>query len=394
MPAIYRADLIVPVTGKSIPNGWIEVADDGTIISLHDSPAPAEAIALKGILIPGFVNTHCHLELSHLRGRLAEKTGMTGFIRELLAKRFSVSPEAQLEAMQAAETEMLENGIVAVGDISNFEHSLAVKGKSNLYYHTFVEVLGLNPEQANAVMEKGKILQQQFSGIQQHSSTIVPHAPYSLSDELFEKIKSVPTAERNPSTIHMEESEDENIFCRTAAGPIAAFYKDFGIDFSTFIPTPEKSPLLRTLPKLGLNGRTLFVHNTLLNVEEALIAEQYLGDVYWCLCPNANLYITNKLPDFSIFNHAQRKVTIGTDSLASNHGLSILEALKTISASAPAVSFETLIRWSTYNGAEFLGIENRFGHFSPGTKPGLVLLENCNVENPTFQKNISLRRIL
>ncbi len=389
----FSADLIFTGDRPAIKNGWIECDHDGKICSINESTIPKNAEILNGIIVPGFINTHCHLELSHLRGCIPEKQGMSAFIRSLFAQRFTFSAEEQLSAMQKAEDEMFQNGIVAVGDISNFENSFEVKNNSRLHYHTFVEVLGLDPTKAEEIILKAKSLSEKFSSIKNHSSSLVPHAPYSVSDWLFELL-STEYKNNSPVSIHMEESMDEYQFCTNKTGPFAELFSDLGLDYSLFKATSESTPLQRTLPKLVASNNLLLVHNTYTNEEEIAWASSQHKNIYWCLCPNANRYITDSLPDFNLFNSDQLKVTIGTDSLASNHKLNILDELRIIQQTNPEIPFDRLIKWATINGATFLGIENTFGSISEGKTPGLVLLEGIDVENLEINKDVKIDRIV
>src|SRR5689334_16842717 len=121
------AEKVFPVTSAPLENGVLIVEDDGTIkdvlseqqFSAYDSKGD-KTEHVDGYIIPGFINTHCHLELSYLKGIVTPKTGMANFIRELLRERFKFSEEQMQQSYIDAENEMLQNGIVAVGDISNF----------------------------------------------------------------------------------------------------------------------------------------------------------------------------------------------------------------------------------------------------------------------------------
>jgi aminodeoxyfutalosine deaminase len=393
MARYFSADLIFPVLEQPIRNGWIETNDDGVITRLGEGMAPGEAEKFKGILIPGFVNAHCHLELSHLRGRISEKAGMTCFISNLVSQRFLSTKEEQLRAMKIAEEEMINNGIAAVGDISNFALSHKIKSAGNLYYHTFVEVLGLDPIIADEVMMNGRSLYSLFSGSSKNKASIVPHSAYSLSDRLFELLDKEYKNEF-PVSIHMQESMDEYEFCAKKTGSFAQLFLNFHLNIHSFKETPDLTPIKRTLPKLKNCNKLMMVHNTFTKKEEIAWAEMEHENLYWCLCPNANLFISGHLPDFQLYNSGNRKVTIGTDSLASNHQLSILEELKVIQQTSPEIPFKNLIKWSTQNGAEFLGIESRYGSLTIGKNPGITLIEDVNTDTLILNKNSSSRRVV
>jgi len=347
--------------------------DDGTILDVRKREVGETDVELKeGIICPGFVNTHCHIELSHLHGKLAEKRGLDQFIKDIEATRKSTDEEIQT-AIVKAEEEMLRNGIVAVGDISNGSSSFAQKQKGRLAYHTFVEVFAFHPDRADKAFERALDLYNGLSG----KKSIVPHAPYSASAALLKKISDFAYSENALLCIHNQESEEENLLFRSKEGKILDRLKHFGIDTSFWKATGFNS-LASTLVHLPKCNKILLVHNTVSTKDDIQWAHQYSNQIYWCFCPNANLYIENRLPDFQLFIDEQAKITIGTDSLASNTGLSVLEELKTISKNA-AVPLETLLKWATLNGAQFLGLDVQLGSLEKGKKPGINLISNVDL---------------
>src|SRR5690606_2894262 len=102
----------------------------------------------QGIITPGFVNAHCHLELSHMKGVIPRRTGLVPFLQRVMSLRAADELKIQ-RAMEAADNQLYDHGIVAVGDHANSGISAAVKAASKIHYHTFVEVLGFEPQLAN-----------------------------------------------------------------------------------------------------------------------------------------------------------------------------------------------------------------------------------------------------
>lgn len=136
---------------------------------------------LEGILSPGFVNAHCHLELSHMKGMIPAHTGLQEFVKQIVALR-QVAPEIIQEAIVSAEAEMIANGIVAVGDISNNLDTLSQKAKHNLAYYSFVELYDLDPTTAEDKIIVGLEIQKKFQENCVRAS-LVPHAPYSVTKD-------------------------------------------------------------------------------------------------------------------------------------------------------------------------------------------------------------------
>ena len=380
------ADYIFPVSSPPIKNGVVMVDDNGKILKVISSKTEG-AEKFSGIIVPGFVNTHCHLELSHLKGKISERKGLAGFISELIPKRGSFSPEEIKSAIESAEKEMISNGIVAVGDISNTEHSFEKKKKENVFYHTFIEIFDLIPEKAEEKISEAKNL---ISKLKSPSSSITPHAPYSVSVKLMERIDNL----RQPFlSIHNQESSLENELFSSGTGPLAELMQKAGVDVDS--KRRVQNSLLYILGGLMETKKVLLVHNTYTSQEDLELIKHYSNDceINFCLCPKANLFIENTLPDIPMLVQSGIKITIGTDSLASNDSLSILEEMKTIQKHFPKISFEMLLQWSTKNGAEFFGIEKEFGTIEKGKKPGLNLLKGMN-EKFELSEKVSVQKII
>ena len=388
----FKADYVFPVYAEPIKNGIITVDDDGKIISVsaHQSDKDTETPApehLSGIICPGFVNTHCHLELSHLKGKIPTHTGLVPFIKEILKHRGADSALIA-DAAAKADNDMYENGIVAVGDISNNNSSIPIKAASKLYYHTFVEILGFLPNHAEDLFNTALGLLAEFKP---QSSSITPHAPYSVSKELFRLIKKYCDTNENLLSIHNQECEDENKFFRYKLGAFNELYDFFGTDTSHFKPQARNS-MQSIIPLLTSKQDILMVHNTCTNLKDIYFLKRFDRKINWCFCPNANLYIENRLPKVNLFIDQGFNITLGTDSLASNHGLSILSEMQAIQHKFPAISTAKLLEWGTINGAKFLGIDKEKGTLETGKTPGLNLI--TGVDGMKLTPDSKIKRLI
>jgi cytosine/adenosine deaminase-related metal-dependent hydrolase len=385
MLTYISASKIYPVSAAAIDHGLLALSPEGTIIAIYTA-AEAETLQISpdhtydGVLVPGFVNTHCHLELSHLKGRISEHTGLINFVGQIMSTRAAEASEIQ-KAMEDADQEMFDAGIVAVGDISNLSISKAVKLKSRLYYQTFIEAMGFNPTQVETIMDKAETLKTDFGPL---AASIVPHAPYSVSDPLMAAIAALNTEAL--ISIHNQESPAENEFFQTKTGAFLGLYKFLGLDLG-FYKTPGLSSLQATLPKLP-KGKVLLVHNTTTSQGDLDFTANADQELFWCFCPNANLYIENALPNVQMFQASGLKITLGTDSLASNHQLSILKEMQTLQEHKQ-VDFETLLTWATLNGAAFLGIDQQYGTFEVGKTPGILCLAQLDGNKITDQTTVT-----
>lgn len=388
----FSADQIF--TGSSLLTGQSVLITDqkGTIldlISLED--AGDDVQHFRGILSPGFINAHCHLELSHMRGLIPEHTGLTGFILKIIGERHFPEEEI-LDAIAAGEAEMLAGGIVAVGDISNNALTVAQKQLNRLAYYNFIEVSGWVPAIADPRFNAALQISDQFSTTA-HPFSVSPHAPYSVSNELWERIQ--PGFAGNTITIHNQETPGENELFKTGTGDFIGMYNTLNIDQRHFTPT-GKSSLQSYFPRLASAKKIISVHNTLTDPADIVFANTQVlsagNELFWCVCPNANLYIENSLPPIDLLRRYNCTITVGTDSLASNHSLSILDELKTISKNFPDVPLEELLQWATINGATALQMDKTLGSFEKGKRPGLVLIEGPEADQLTTQS--TSRRII
>jgi aminodeoxyfutalosine deaminase len=404
-------------TGQAmLPQGNVLITDASGVVkeitALKDAGDGIEFF--DGLLCPGFVNAHCHLELSHLKGLIPEKTGLVDFVFKIITERHlayrqaGFAEEEILAAIETAENEMLQNGIVAVGDICNNTLTIPQKKKQRLQYHNFIEVSGFVPALAQDRFDKASSILAAYQSLEkndrrasfgQHSmfnvqcSTLSPHAPYSVSPQLFELINSA--TENNIVTIHNQETFAEDDFIKNKTGDFLRLYQKMGIDISFYEPS-GKSSLQTWLPYFNKNQSIILVHNVTTQAGDIAFAKLPIAGcllpIFFCLCPNANLYITNTLPNVNMLMEQDCNIILGTDSLASNHQLNILEEIKTLHKNFPAIELQTMLQWATINGAKALQMENVLGSFEKNKKPGVVLIEG--VENLQINKNSTSKRVL
>ncbi len=335
---------------------------------------PDEVDIRNGILVPGFVNTHCHLELSHMKGRVDTGTGLIPFIQSVVQFR-DIDQSVIDEAIQAADKEMSDNGIVAVGDISNKIDTIEVKKASDIQYMNFIEAFDfLDDDKCDDYFQPYLDVYQGYkaAGL---TCSMVPHAPYSVSKTLFEKINQVNRGHQLSVSIHNQETTHENQFFQTKEGDLLSFYAGFQLPIDQFSPTGTNSTHY-AFQHMDKTQKTLLVHNTVMSLEDIRFANDWASELYFATCANANLYIENKLPYYKDFLDAEAVMTIGTDSLTSNWQLSILDEMKTIQRFQSYVTTEHLLSWATLNGAKVLGMENKLGSFEVGKTPGVNLLSS------------------
>jgi aminodeoxyfutalosine deaminase len=367
------AHYIFTDSGTFLNKGILKVNDSGIIKDITDTHGDLmEEEGLEfynGILCPGFVNAHCHLELSHLKGKIPTGLQVPGFIRKIQLLRHEQTDYSKLAK---ADEEMLRNGIVAVGDISNTNTSFKLKENSPLYYHTFIEIFGnTNTIQVSEIKMKSVTLYNELVYQYHLQGSITPHAPYSVSVNLFEFIRDKVSEKNTIISIHNQESEEENKLFISGDGELARFLRGIGYDSYN---QSGKTSLLSVFDYIAKAKKVLLVHNTYTGENDIKAVSLLHENLFWVLCPNSNLYIEGRLPDIELLRKNHQTIALGTDSLASNDSLSILEEMKTISHHYPEIQLDELLKWATQNGAKSIGIDHLVGKIQQGKAPGINLI--------------------
>ena len=397
----FKPDYLFTGTELLHRNNVLITTEDGIIEDIiHEKDAGDNVQRLHGILSPGFINCHCHLELSHMKGIIPNGTGLVDFLLQVVQLRDAYEEDIY-EAMRKAEQEMHDGGIVAVGDISNTIYSAAIKQKSKLHWHTFVEVLGFTEEGAAQRLQPYLDVYHHFQETSNRQSkianlqlSIVPHAPYTVSGKMFSLINDA--SANKIISIHNQECEAEDEMYKTKSGGFFRLLDFLRIDTSFFSPS-GKSSLQTYLPMLDKPSQVLFIHNTFTKQEDIDFikiqnSKFKIQNYFFCLCANANLYIEGRMPPVNLFRENKCNIVLGTDSYSSNWSLSILDEMRRIQQeSAYTISTGEILQWATLNGAQALCMDDELGSFVKGKKPGVVLLENLhntNITSKTTAKRI------
>lgn len=367
---------------RKITSDWIHNGIDGFVsdhcIVLDESGVIAgfrkldenelrECVYYPGMLVPGFINAHCHLELSHLRGKFETGTGLISFLKSVVAFR-ETDPEDVMRAIDEADGEMRREGIVAVGDISNKTDTAQTKRRSPVHYHTFVEAFDFLQEGlAKNMFEQYRKVYDGFEGIPR---SLVPHAPYSVSQQLFAMIREFSSGASGIQSIHNQESPEEDKLFMTGGGAYRAFWESFGFSMENF-QASGKDAVACITGQMDPGHHLLCVHNTCMDSGQIKRMMAWNPEVSFVSCPNANLFIENRLPDYRSFVNCGARMVLGTDSLSSNWRLSILSEIQTVLRYNSWLSLEEVLKWACYNGAVALKLESELGSFEKGKQPGV-----------------------
>lgn len=374
----YTADKVF-LDDNELHSDVVIITDDAGKIIAIEKASDHDAVTIKhagAMLLPGFINTHCHLELSHMKDVAPTGTGLLPFLKTVVGLR-DVDQDFIMQCIADADRYMYESGIVAVGDISNKTDTAVTKSKSKIDYYTFVEMFDfMSPAMTDSTIEQYETVLEGQSDAGNNRKSFVPHAPYTVTPRLFDYINNHNT-KGSTISIHNQETAHENAMFIDKTGGFVEFFKGFGNDLSHFEATGKPS-IHYTLEHLAPDFKTIMVHNTMTTKDDIAAVKKWGGETYWATCPNANLYIENRLPDYSVFIDSNATVTIGTDSLTSNWQLSIWEEIKTIRRYQSYVPLELCLQWATINGAKALGYEDRLGSLTVGKTPGIVGVTSDN----------------
>jgi len=375
----FQADKIFTGFEFLDPGHVLIMDEDGKVMEILAEMDAGEGIErYRGILCPGFINAHCHLELSHLKNTIPPHTGLIPFLLDVVSKR-DHEQSLILDCIENAEKEMELEGIVAVGDICNTSITLQSKCNSKIKWNNFIEVLGMKDEKAEANLLHYEGILDVFNGAATNmKSSLVPHAPYSISNKTFEGINN--RTGHSIVSMHSQENPAEDELYAKGTGDFIILFNKLGLAESPF-PVSGKSSLQSCLPYFNKQQRIILVHNTFTAAEDIVFAldhaKEYLSGIHFCICANANRYIENQMPPIDLLMKHKAEIVLGTDSYSSNWQLSIAAEIRTIRKELPEMPLQRILQWATINGARALERDDALGSFEPGKKPGIVLLDNA-----------------
>lgn len=378
---------------QPIRNGYVEYDEtDGTILSVG-SCAEGETVE-PGALVPGFVNAHCHVELSHLHKKFRKGTGMAGFIDQINELRDWAGREAKAQLVQEWMDKMWADGVSAMADISNDDSSFDVKSGHKMYTRTFLEVFGSEPHMCEGVMaevtELGRVADK--AGI---DAAPTPHSCYTMSPQLLSASAAAGLA-KGYLSYHSQESQEEEDLLRSGSG---AMYENRRRSGMSTPPVTGESSLKYFLDRLAdakpapYDEHILLVHNVCLAQDDIDAAKKVMNNVYWAVCPLSNIFIHNALPPIPLMRRNGLAITLGTDSLSSNDDLDMVKEMYCLHANFPEVPMSEILTWASMNGAAFLSKEDTLGSLSAGKKPGVVRISEIDGEGFVTSASKSVRLV-
>ena len=376
-----------------IRNGYIEYdEEDGTILNVGVCEDPDSVDILQGALVPGFVNAHCHVELSHLHKKFRKGTGMAGFIDQINELRDWAGREKKAELVQKWMDKMWKDGVSAMADISNDDSSFDVKASHKMYTRTFLEVFGSEPEMCEGVMKDVTELQEIASG-KGLDAAPTPHSCYTMSPALLSASAAAGLKDGYIS-YHSQESQEEEDLLISGSG---AMYENRKRNGMSTPPVTGESSLKYFLERLSdikpgpYDEHILLVHNVCLQQGDIDAAKKVMNNVYWAVCPLSNIFIHNTLPPIPLMCENGLDITLGTDSLSSNDDLNMVAEIECLHRNFPEVPMAEIFKWASLNGARFLSKDDVLGSFAKGKKPGIVLVTGVDADGCVTAESQSKR---
>lgn len=362
--AVYRAGWIAVSSKRIIENGYVRVKCGKIIETGHIADLLGYSGRIldagPGVISPGTINAHTHIELSFLEGKLDTSSGFRKWVKDLIALRNDTSCDDILFSAREALLRAAANGTAYFADISTLGLSGDIFKGTGIHGTGFHEYLG----NTDSFTHKGF---QEDSG--NLALSFAAHAPHTTSPELIRLLKKMTSSMNLPLSIHLDESDDEREFITKANGEWADFLTSRYIEWKSW-PLPSVSPVFY-LDGLGVIDRlTLCVHVCGAGRNDLQVLKERQASI--CICPRSNMNLHGVLPDIKTMISLGINPCIGTDSLASSETLSVFDEIRFLADRFSCLDSKTLFRMATENGAECLGVSHLFGTLENGREAFLV----------------------
>ncbi|HZR24419.1 MAG TPA: amidohydrolase family protein [Vicinamibacterales bacterium] len=374
----YRAAWVLPISEPPIRDGWIAIDRGRVIATGRRSANTSEAEIDLGYVavMPGLVNAHTHLELSHMRDEVPPAPAFVSWIRGVMeARRKRPDPMSTeiLDGIDIGIAEAIATGTAVVGDISNTLATFAPLSRSPLAGVVFYELIRFNAADPQAVVEQAADAIAKLPATDRVRASLAAHAPYSVAPLMFRAIReAVDRDPFAPTSVHLSESQEEVEFIRTGGGPWRALLEAIGSWDPKWVP-PGGSPV-QFLDDCGfLDGRVLAVHGV--QMSGADLERLAKKDVTLVTCPRSNGHTGAGAPPIADFYRSGVKVAVGTDSLASTPDLNVFAEVATMRALAPGVPAAALLESATIVGARALGFDADYGTIDAGKRARLLAVD-------------------
>ena len=403
-PVIYAASWLINPDVPLVAGGALLVRDGvifatGALAELkREYTAPVVEYPGCAIL-PGFVNAHTHLELTHFPSwRLRTNIDynprrFTDWIIQLIKISRGLTPEVYPPSLREGIRMCLESGTTAVGEIVSNPQLAAIYGDSLLSGRLYFEVLGQDPVRFNDKMA-GALAAAGSLAAGTMTAGLSPHSPYTIGEEHLPKIRESAHAQRLPLSIHISESTAETDFIFDSSGPIADDFYPF-VGWEQYLGHPLRCSSTELLDRNGLlTPDTLAVHCVHINLADARILKE--RGVSIALCPRSNDKLDVGRAPVGLFRKLGIPLALGTDSLASNDSLSLWDEMRfALEVFGENLAPEDVLRMVTSGGASALKISDRCGFLEVGKRGDFQVVAGCgDVEKGLLERVVQSGNVL
>ncbi|MFO0795829.1 MAG: amidohydrolase family protein [Candidatus Brocadiaceae bacterium] len=378
---IVKAKYLVPNPELCIENGAVAIKDThihrvGTFDEIKALPGIGKIIDLGNtIILPGFINLHTHLDLTNLHNRIKPTHNFTHWVFQLIGARMRWKEENYINSIEKGVEYCVEAGTTTVADIAHTEHSFSVLKKSPLRKIVYKEVIDLKPDHAEEIKKKTSTELSLVAADNLFHIGVSPHAPYSVSQELYQALTEIAHSKKVSLCTHVAETQDEIEFLTKGTGNFPSFLRQIRAIPDNWQP-PGLTPI-HYLNKTGiLKAKPVLIHCNYVTDEE--ISLIHFSGASVAFCPRSHNYFGHTNYPIKKLLNAEVNVGLGTDSLASNDTLSILDEMKFL-FSHYAIPQKNILSMATINGARALGMESKVGQIKENFEADLcgIGIQDC-----------------
>lgn len=375
---IHRAKFVLPEADLLLQNAAIHVTDPGRISRVEPWTGPPANLEVEvidwgsAVILPGLVNAHTHLELTRLHRQITKFSSFTDWISQLVERRRLWTREEILESALDGARMSLASGSTLVGDIASSDTSWQALKRERLRAVVYEEVLSFLPERAGEVLDALMDRRRGVEGADLLTRGVSPHAPYSVSPELYRAVANLAKRENLPLAAHIAETRSELEFLQYGAGEFRALLSRLGA-FPDHWRPPGLSPI-GYLDSLGILERpALLIHCNYLDEDSMSRILRSHSSV--AFCPRSHAFFGHSTHPVRALLDLGINVALGTDSLASNDTFSILDEMRYLYSNRKDLRTDELFRMATLNGAAALGFSNTLGRLRRGYWADMAVLE-------------------
>ncbi|GJQ60033.1 MAG: metal-dependent hydrolase [Candidatus Scalindua sp.] len=334
-------------------------------------------------IVPGLINAHTHLELTHLDGRIDFTGSFADWISKIIQAKKAWTVQDSTLSVRAGIKKCIEAGTTTIADVTRNGFSLSELQKCTLRKFVFCEVINFDPSQAEETVIDFKSRIKGTNEDHLLEVGIFPHSPYTVSKELYTQCGKISDDLKILFSTHICETDEEIEFLMKGTGNLADLLRNLNMLKGWIAPGLKPIAYLNNLGLLKDN--LLLVHCNYVSQEEFMMVEKSKGHVVFC--PKSHRYFHHKNYPFQEFVTHNINMALGTDSLASNDSLSILDEMKYLYDEENALEPEDIFSMGTVGGATALGLEERIGKLEPGFDADITVIQLPEDVNGNFFEN-------